>query len=106
MRAKIRDVGKSDERTNDQIGHLMGDHLSGRADIENTVAMDAKVNQGSYKRIENQCARAIKEGHVVTLTTEPRYRGSSHRPSEFRVTYTIDGEKTVVTIKNGESDKK
>lgn len=106
MRAKIRDVGKGDERTNDQIGHLMGDHLGGRADIENTVAMDAKVNQGSYKRIENQCARAIKEGHVVTLTTEPRYRDSSHRPSEFRVTYTIDGEKNVVTIKNGESDKK
>ena len=106
MKAKIHDVGKGDEKADDQVGHLVGDHLGGRADVGNTVPMDAKVNQGSYKRIENQCAKAIKEGHMVTLTTEPKYRGSSHRPSEFRVTYTIDGEKTVVTIKNGESDKK
>lgn len=106
MKAKIHDVGRGNEKSNDQVGHLKGDRFGGSSDIENTVAMDAKVNQRSYKRIENICAKAIKEGHVVELHTDPKYKGDSHRPSEFRVTYVIDGEKTVVTIKNGESDKK
>lgn len=106
MKVKIHDVGRGDEKANDQVGHLMGDRVGGRADIGNTVAMDAKVNQSSYKRIENICAKATKEGHRVELYNEPKYRGNSNRPSEFRVTYVVDGEKTVVTIKNGESDKK
>lgn len=94
-------IGKGDQKERDQKGHLIGDRFGGGNGLENIVAMDGKVNQSDYKRVENTCARALESGHEVYLKVVPKYDKSSNRPTSFRITYTIDGEKTVTTIKNG-----
>ena len=94
-------IGKEDQKEGDQKGHLFADRFGGGNGLENIVAMDGKVNQSDYKRVENTCARALESGHEVYLKVVPKYDKSSNRPTSFRITYTIDGEKTVTTIKNG-----
>ena len=56
-------------------------------------SMDGEVNQGDYRKIETKLETALKEGADVRAETEPVYEGNSTRPKEFKVTYTIDGEK-------------
>lgn len=97
----MRAVGKGDQQEGDQRGHLIGHQFEGSGGIENLVAMDGKLNQGDYVKLENTLADAVKDGADVRLKVEPRYEGDSNRPSEFRVTYSIDGEKDVVVFKNG-----
>lgn len=94
-------IGKGDQKEGDQKGHLFADRFGGGNGLENIVAMDGKVNQSDYKRIENTCAKALESGHEVHLKVVPKYEKNSSRPTSFRITYTIDGEKTVTTIKNG-----
>lgn len=96
-------IGKGDQKEGDQKGHLIGDRFGGGNGLENIVAMDGRVNQSDYKRIENTCAKALESGHEVYLKVVPKYEKNSSRPTSFRITYTIDGEKTVTTIKNGAS---
>ncbi|MEF2875598.1 MAG: DNA/RNA non-specific endonuclease [Collinsella sp.] len=96
-------IGKGDQKEGDQKGHLIGDRFGGGNGLENIVAMDGRVNQSDYKRIENTCAEALESGHEVYLKVVPKYDKTSNRPTSFRITYTIDGEKTVTTIKNGAS---
>ena len=45
-----------------------------------------------YKKIENQWAKAIKEGKNVSTNVTVKYEGNSLRPAEFKVEYTIDGK--------------
>lgn len=97
-------IGKGDQKEGDQKGHLIGDRFGGGNGLENIVAMDGRVNQSDYKRIENTCARALESGHGVYLKVVPKYDKSSNRPTSFRIIYTIDGEKTVTTVKNGASE--
>ena len=94
-------VGKGDQHEGDQRGHLIGHQFEGSGGLENLVPMDGKLNQGDYVKLENTLADAVKDGADVRLKVEPRYEGDSNRPSEFRVTYSIDGEKDVVVFKNG-----
>lgn len=96
-------IGKGDQKEGEQEGHLIGDRFGGGNGLENIVAMDGRVNQSDYKRIENTCARALESGHEVYLKVVPKYDKSSNRPTSFRIIYTIDGEKTVTTVKNGAS---
>lgn len=96
-------IGKGNQKEGDQKGHLIGDRFGGGNGLENIVTMDGRVNQSDYKRIENTCAKALESGHEVYLKVVPKYDKSSNRPTSFRITYTIDGEKTVTTIKNGAS---
>jgi len=42
----------------------------------------------------------VKDGADVRMKVEPVYSGDSNRPDEFRVSYTIDGDKEVVVFKN------
>ena len=44
-----------------------------------------------YKRIENEWAKAIREGKKVTTDVKILYEGDSLRPKGFQVKYTIDG---------------
>lgn len=94
-------IGKGDQKEGDQKGHLFADRFGGGNGLENIVAMDGKINQSDYKRIENTCAKALESGHEVYLKVVPKYEKNSSRPTSFRITFTIDGEKTVTTIKNG-----
>lgn len=85
---------------NDDQGHLIARRFGGSNRLENLVPMDFKLNRGDYKKMENMFADALAANADVQLKVQPIYEGVSARPTEFRVTYSIDGEKDIVSFKN------
>lgn len=96
----MENIGKGDEKETDDRGHLIGDQFDGSNKLENLVPMDANLNRGEFKALENRLAKAVQEGKEVTIKVEPQYSGDSHRPDSFVVTYSIDGEESVVFFEN------
>lgn len=94
-------VGKGDQKDTDDRGHLIGDQFNGGNGLENLVPMDAELNRGDFKKLENMLADAVDDGAEVYVKVEPVYEGDSNRPIGFRVTYTINGETDTVYFKNG-----
>lgn len=84
----------------DDRGHLIADRFNGSGELENLVPMEGKLNKGDYAKLEDTLAEAVKDGADVRMKVEPVYSGDSNRPDEFRVSYTIDGDKEVVVFKN------
>jgi hypothetical protein len=84
----------------DHAGHLAGDRFGGSPDIDNLISQDPYVNQSTYKRIENQWAKAIEEGKNVTVDVNITYDGAGLRPTEFNVNFTIDGNPFSQSILN------
>lgn len=84
----------------DDRGHLIADRFNGSGELENLVPMEGKLNKGDYAKLEDTLAEAVKDGADVRMKVEPVYSEDSNRPDEFRVTYTIDGDKEVVVFKN------
>ena len=101
----VRHKEGQEYRDTDDRGHLIGHQFGGSDRLENLVPMDAKLNQGDFVKLESTLADAVKDGADVRMKVEPVYEGDSTRPSEFRVTYSIDGDKDVVVFKN-ESEAK
>ena len=93
-------VGKGDQRENDERGHLIGHQFEGSGGIENLTAMSQELNHGDYLKIETKLADAIKAGATVYLKVNTVYSGDSHRPTKYRISYTIDGQKSTVTFRN------
>ena len=56
--------------------------------------MDGKLNQGDYRKMENEIKRSVEEGKDVRVNIEAEYRDDSHRPSSFNMSIDIDGEHT------------
>ena len=84
-------VGKSGEAA-DQGGHLIASALGGAGDRINLVPMDKVLNNGAYKKMEADLIKAVSEGKNVSVKIDVGYPdGGGVRPSEFRVTTTIDG---------------
>ena len=79
--------GKSE---GDHAGHLAGDRFGGSPEIDNLVSQASNVNLSKYKKIENEWAKAIREGKKVTTDVTILYEGDSLRPKGFKVNYTID----------------
>ena len=95
-------IGRGDELPTDDKGHIIGDQLDGSNGMENIVAQDSGINQGAYRNLENNIAKAVKEGHDVDIKVEPIYGDKlSYRPTEIKYTYTIDGEKNITLFPNG-----
>lgn len=95
-----RQVGGEDRRDNDQGGHIVGRDMNGDGGIGNLVAMDARINQSDYKRMENDIKEALDEGKDVGVKTELTYNSDSERPDKITVTVTADGEDTVYKFDN------
>lgn len=95
-----RMAGGEDRRSDDQGGHLVGRDLNGDGGTGNLVAMDSKINQSDYKRMENDVKVALGEGKEVTTKTELAYTGDSKRPDRITVTVTADGVDTVYKFDN------
>lgn len=100
-----REIDGQEYRSGDHIGHLIGHQFGGSDKLENLVPMDGHLNQHDYAKLEKTLAGAVKDGADVRLKVEPVYQGESTRPSEFRVSYSIDGDKEVVVFRN-ESEAK
>lgn len=50
--------------------------------------------------MENEWAKALKEGKEVQVNIKPVYTGNNSRPDKFDVFYSINGKKYQVNIKN------
>ena len=94
-------VGKGNQKENDDRGHLIADRFNGKGDLGNLVPMDQELNRGDYVSLEDKLAKYVKDGADVRVKVEPIYFDDSKRPSEIKVSYTIDGEKDIVVFKNG-----
>lgn len=95
-----RQAGGEDRRPNDQGGHIVGRDMNGDGGIGNLVAMDSKINQSDYKRMENDIKAAFDEGKDVTTKTEMTYSSDSKRPDKIIVTVTVDGKDTIYKFDN------
>lgn len=103
IRDTIEDIGKGDEKSDDDRGHLIGDQFDGSNGLENMIPQNARINRVVYKNFENQLAKLVKEGKKVTVLVEPSYTGDSHRPDGIWVTYTVDdGTEEMVFFPNDE----
>ena len=100
----IEDIGKGDQKEGDDRGHLIGDQFDGSNGLENMIPQDANINRNDFKNFENELAKNVKEGKVVTVKVEPVYEGDSKRPSAVIVTYTIDGVESVRVFPNDSED--
>lgn len=93
-------AGGEDRHDNDQGGHIVSRDLGGDSGDGNLVAMDSRINQSDYKRMENAIKDALDKGKDVTTKTEFTYSGDSNRPDKITVTVTIDGRDTVYVFDN------
>lgn len=98
---KMSDIGKGDQKSTDDRGHLIGDQFNGSPRLENLVPQDAVINQKEVRALECSLANEVKKPSEVYLKVEPHYSGDSHRPDSFTYTYTIDGETSVKVFRNG-----
>lgn len=56
--------------------------------------MDKVLNNGIWKKMESDLAKALEQGKDVNMKIDVGYPDSSGvRPSSFRVLVTIDGKK-------------
>ena len=99
---EVRNLEGQDYGTEDDRGHLMGHQFGGSDKLENLVPMDSKLNRegGDYYKLEKTLADAVKDGADVRLKVEPVYENDSNRPSEFKVSYTIDGDRQTTVFRN------
>lgn len=95
-----RQAGGKERRPNDQGGHIISRDLNGDGGNGNLVAMDSRINQSDYKRMENDVKTALDEGKEVKTKTEMTYSGDSERPDKITVTVTVDGKDTVYEFDN------
>lgn len=93
-------VARGEMSDSDDSGHLIADRFNGSGELENLVPMERSLNRGDCAKLEGTLAEAVKDGADVRMKVEPVYNGDSNRPDEFRVSYSIDGDKEVVVFKN------
>ena len=97
----ISEIGKGSEKKGDHRGHIIGDQLGGSNGLENLVPQSDKLNQGDYKKLENQLKKEVENGNKVDMKVELKYDKNSNRPDKYIVTYHINGEKHKKVFPNG-----
>ncbi|MEB2187251.1 DNA/RNA non-specific endonuclease [Xanthomonas campestris pv. campestris] len=80
----------------DEGGHLIASIFDGPGERLNLVPMNANLNKGAWKSMENEWADALKNGKSVKVKIEPIYSGSTIRPDSFSVKYSIDDGRPIV----------
>ena len=102
----VRSIDGQEYQKDDHRGHIIGHQFGGSDKLENLVPMQGELNQGDYAKLEKTLADAVQSGAETKMKVEPVYQGESTRPSEFRVTYSINNEQDVVVFKNESGAKK
>lgn len=95
-----KNAGGKDRQEGDQGGHIVGRDMGGDGGEGNLVAMDSKINQSDYKRMENDIKRALTDEKDVAMYTEISYSGDSERPDIIEVSVTVDGKEIVYKYDN------
>lgn len=76
---------------------MLASIFDGPGEKLNLVPMDANLNKGAWKKMENSWAKALEDGKPVKVKINPIYTGDSNRPSSFEIKCTIGNERPVVT---------
>jgi hypothetical protein len=84
----------------DHAGHIFGDQFGGSPELDNLVSQLSDVNLSKYKILENQWAKALKQGKKVTVKVTINYAPDGVRPVSFKINYTIDGVQYSVFMEN------
>lgn len=86
----------------DEGGHLIGHQFKGAGEQINYVPMKGTLNQGAWKKMESDWAKALKEvpPKKVEVDIKNIYDGVSKRPSKFKVIYKIDGKTNIKIFPN------
>ncbi|MGE4457596.1 MAG: DNA/RNA non-specific endonuclease, partial [Arcobacteraceae bacterium] len=88
-------VGRSGN-IGDQGGHLIASSLGGAGDKINLVPMASVLNNGTWKKMESDLAKALDAGKNVSVKIDVGYPdGGGVRPNSFTVNYSIDGGKPI-----------
>lgn len=95
-----RDIG-NEGRDTDVGFHIIADRLAGPTNRLNVVPGNGapigdglpNLNNGAYKRFENELARLAESGHDVDMRVSPHYNPDnvSNRPDTFVAEYRVDG---------------
>ena len=98
----MENIGRGDQKKTDDRGHLIADRFNGGNGLENLIPMDSELNRkgGDYYKLEDYMADAVASGADVYAEISVVYDGDSARPSEFRITVFVDGEKEIYVFKN------
>ncbi|OVZ94938.1 hypothetical protein CBW54_00545 [Yersinia kristensenii] len=89
-----RKAGKGGD-PGDEGGHLLASIFDGPGEKLNLVPMDANLNKGAWKKMENSWAKALEEGKPVKVKINPAYSSNSTRPNKFTVEYQIGNNRPV-----------
>ena len=94
--------GIKDGRTTDDGGHMIASIFNGPGEQINLLPMDANLNRGEWKRMENKWASALggEPPKQVSVEIRPVYEDGSKRPSSFDVFYEIDGKEFYSSFDN------
>ncbi|WP_244882060.1 DNA/RNA non-specific endonuclease [Vibrio scophthalmi] len=94
--------GIKDGLNDDEGGHIIASIFNGPGEQINYAAMNANLNKGAWKRMENKWAEALKGNppKKVNVSIDAIYKGDSQRPEAFDVFFDIDGEEEFLSMKN------
>lgn len=103
---QIRSVDIKDGLPGDQGGHAIAARFYGPGEQINYYPQSGNINQGAWKKMENDWAVAmtdefddagnlIKRGESVRVQIVPEFVGNSKRPDKFVVTYQIGSGRPV-----------
>lgn len=88
-------AGREYRLPTDEGGHLIARIFKGSGDLDNLVPMDATLNRGEWKVMENGWKEALSNNKTVEVKIRPLYEGISHRPASFEIKFRIGNEKWV-----------
>ncbi len=88
----------------DEGGHLIAHQFFGAGEQINYVPMKGSLNQGKWKKMEQDWANAI-DGNPpppkkVEVDIRPIYDGTNERPTKFKVIYTIGEDEFIKPFSN------
>lgn len=91
--------GKLDADGNkmDDGAHLIAQSMEGSCEQTNLVPMDSEVNRhGEWRNMEREMAKLLEEGHSIEdFNVEMSYDDGTRRPTDFTVTYKLDGNEYI-----------
>lgn len=87
-----RKSGGECRESSDCGGHLIASMFGGPGESVNLVPMNAKLNGsgGKWYQLETRWKGVLEGGGKVKVKINPVYSGTSKRPTEFEVIYSID----------------
>lgn len=78
--------------------YLITSILNGSGEKINMLPMNANLNRGAWKQMENTWAKALQDGKTVKVKIEPLFEGTNIRPDKFKVKYSIDNGRSIEKV--------